>query len=194
MRLCINKVDLEPSSIVAWWVSPDLYAAHIAAGCEQSVCQATYLLQNGWLSQALLLLLQAAANAFTIAHNAQLAALLPEFAADHLDASIILFNFEAFSSQAGTRFGITDLTTPCYNSSAWLSGSVPPVCANPGSHAYWDEVHPTARVHELWGQAVAAQLVPYASATSSITRKLLAQEYSWEGSQMGSSRVFGLPL
>ncbi|KAL3160072.1 hypothetical protein ABBQ38_009787 [Trebouxia sp. C0009 RCD-2024] len=133
-------------------------------------------------------------NAVTTAHNSQLAALIPQFAAFHLDASIILFNFEAFTSQAGAAFGITDLTTPCYNSSAWVVASEPPVCANPDSHAYWDEVHPSARVHQLWGQAVAAQLMPFASTTSTTSRKLLAQEDTFEGSHLGTSRRLGLPF
>lgn len=148
-----------------------------------------------------MLLLQAAANALTTAHNAYLAQLLPEFAAYHLDASIILFNFEAFLvqlQQNAASLGITELTTPCYtgavSSSATTAGNASAVCDIPDEHAYWDGVHPTAKVHQLWGQAVAAQLMPYASTTSSAGRKLLAQEAGREGSLMGSITVFGQPL
>lgn len=51
----------------------------------------------------------------SMAHKANLAALLPEFAADHLGASIVLFNLEAFLLQLQRNApsqSITDLTTP----------------------------------------------------------------------------------
>ena len=142
-----------------------------------------------------LLLLQAAGNQLTMAHNAQL---LPQFAADHLEASIILFNFEALFlqlSQNAASLGFTDLTTPCYTGavagSATAAGNVSAVCDNPDAHLFWDGVHPTARSHQLWGQAVAAQLMPFVSSTSSTSRKLLAQKIAREGSPLGSVTVFG---
>ena len=148
-----------------------------------------------------LLLLQAAANQLTTAHNAELAQLLPAFAVDHLEASVILFNFEALFlqlTQNAASLGFTDLTTPCYTGavagSATTAGNVSAVCDNPDSHLFWDGVHPTARSHQLWGQAVAAQLMPFASTTSSTSRKLLAKETAQEGSPLGSITVFGQPL
>lgn len=149
-------------------------------------------------------MLQAAANQLTTVHNAYLAQLLPEFAADHLEASVILFNFEALFlqlSQNAAALGFTDLTTPCYtgavagsaNASAMTAGNLSAVCDNPNSHLFWDGVHPTARSHQLWGQAVAAQLMPFAP-TISTSRKLLAQEVAREGSLVGSITVFGQPL
>ena len=145
--------------------------------------------------------LQAIANELTTVHNNALAELLPAFAADHLDASVILFNFEAFLiqlAQNATALGITDTTTPCYTGavagSATTLANTSAVCSNPNNHAYWDGVHPTGRVHELWGQAVAAQLMPYASTTSSSSRKLLAQERSFEGAGLGGIWIYGQPL
>lgn len=147
------------------------------------------------------LLLQAIANELTTVHNNALAELLPAFAADHLDASVILFNFEAFLiqlAQNATALGITDITTPCYTGvvagSAIAPANTSAVCTDPNNHAYWDGVHPTGRVHELWGQAVAAQLMPFASTTSSTSRKLLAQEHSFEGAGLGGIWIYGQPL
>lgn len=65
------------------------------------------------------------------------------------------------------------------------------VCSDPDNHAYWDSVHPTGRVHELWGQAVAGQLMPY-FAMSGMSRKLLSVEH--EGLNMGAVTVYGQPL
>lgn len=150
-----------------------------------------------------MVLLQAVANAITTAHNANLAALLPEFAADHLEASIILFNLEAFLlqlQQKAPALGITDLTTPCYTGAvagtAATAGNASAVCANPDSHAYWDGLHPSARVHELWGQAVAAQLMAYAPTAPRTSRKLLTREYTIGGLPVASMdvKVFGQPL
>ena len=145
--------------------------------------------------------LQAVANEDTTAHNNALAELLPAFAADHLEASVILFNFQAFLvqlEQNATALGITDLTTPCFTGAVAGSATTEPdaadVCPNPNNHAYWDGVHPTGRVHELWGQAVAAQLMPYAT-TSSSSRKLLDTHMdSLQGQPLGDITIHGKPL
>ena len=146
-------------------------------------------------------MLQAAGNQLTTTHNAYLAQLLPDFAADHLEASVILFNFEALLlqlTQNAAALGFTDLTTSCYTGavagSATTPGNVSAVCGNPDAHLFWDGVHPTARSHQLWGQAVAAQLMPFVSSTSSTSRKLLAQQIAHEGSPLGSITIFGQPL
>ena len=114
--------------------------------------------------------LQAIANKLTDAHNGALAELLPEFLADHQEASVILFNFEAFLLNLmsnAAQYGITDVTTPCYAgavaSTAFIPANLSAVCPDPNTHAYWDGVHPTGVVHQLWGQAIAAQLQPYFS-------------------------------
>ena len=143
--------------------------------------------------------LQAIANELTDAHNDALAELLPEFLADHQEASVILFNFEAFLlnlAQNASQYGITDLTTPCYvGAVAGSSGATPntsAVCPDPNTHAYWDGVHPTGRVHDLWGQAVAGQLMPYFSSSASSGRKLMANDKA--GFDMGSHWLYGQPL
>jgi len=42
-------------------------------------------------------------------------------------------------------YGFTDVTDPCFNGVS--------VCANPDQYLYWDTVHPTARAHQLLGDA-----------------------------------------
>ena len=82
---------------------------------------------------------------------------------------MLLFDFFALEQgirNNATQYNITDLTNPCYNNQA-AGDSLPPlsasprVCSNAGNHAFWDALHPTAKVHELWGEAVAAHLQPY---------------------------------
>jgi len=142
--------------------------------------------------------LQAIANEITTGHNEALAELIPVFAADHLEASVILFNFEAFLvdlAANASALGITDTTTPCYTGAvagtATTAANTSAVCSNPNTHAYWDSVHPTGIVHQLWGQAVAEQLMPLFT-TSASGRKLLSEEHA--GIASGAISVYGQPL
>jgi PEP-CTERM putative exosortase interaction domain len=34
------------------------------------------------------------------------------------------------------------------------------VCSSPGSYFFWDEFHPTATIHTLFGQALYAAVIP----------------------------------
>ncbi len=145
-----------------------------------------------------LLLLQEIADELTTGHNEALAELIPMFAADHLEASVILFNFEAFQvnlAANASALGITDTTTPCYTGdvagTATTAANTSAVCADPNTHAYWDDVHPTGIVHQLWGQAIAEQLMPYFTSSGS-SRKLLSGDHASLGS--GALSVYGRPL
>lgn len=51
-------------------------------------------------------------------------------------------------------YGFTDVTTPCYDLDL---GSV---CANPDSHLFWDELHPSARAHQILGEQFVSATVP----------------------------------
>ena len=142
--------------------------------------------------------LQAIANEITTGHNEALAELIPMFAADHLEASVILFNFEAFLidlAANASALGITDTTTPCYTGAvagtAATAANTSAVCSNPNTHAYWDSVHPTGIVHQLWGQAIAEQLMPLFT-TSASGRKLLSDDHA--GIASGAISVYGQPL
>jgi phospholipase/lecithinase/hemolysin len=45
-------------------------------------------------------------------------------------------------------YGFTNVTAPCFDGAS--------VCANPDQYIFWDTVHPTARVHQILGDAFTA--------------------------------------
>ena len=61
-----------------------------------------------------------------------------------------IIRFDTFSAihsliaNAGA-YGFTDVTHPCFDELAQT------VCANPNQYIFWDDVHPTARTHQLLG-------------------------------------------
>jgi phospholipase/lecithinase/hemolysin len=71
-----------------------------------------------------------AATAFTNAFNAALLANLPS-GATYFDTFAFLNGIEANPG----AYGITNLTTPCFNGVT--------VCANPSQYLFWDDFHPT---------------------------------------------------
>lgn len=142
--------------------------------------------------------MQAIGDAFTAKHNAALADAVTQFAAGHLDTSVLLFDFFALEQgirNNATQYNITDLTNPCYNgrvaghSLLPLSASTT-VCSNPGNHAFWDAIHPTAAVHELWGEAVAAHLQPYVTSEAQLSSALTRLNGS-NAVQSSQLRAFG---
>ena len=113
--------------------------------------------------------MQALADSINARHNAGLATAVTQFTAEQPDASVLLFDFYAFSQgirNNATQYNITDLSNPCYNGRvaghSLLPLSAPSaICTNPNSHSYWDAIHPTAFIHQLWGEAMAVHLQPY---------------------------------
>ncbi|MEQ9482205.1 autotransporter domain-containing protein [Coleofasciculus sp. F4-SAH-05] len=69
------------------------------------------------------------------------------------------------------RYGITNVTEPCLNEATNT------VCPNPDEYFFWDDIHPTAAVHELFGEAVLAVLIspqtviPQADIALSVARR-----------------------
>ncbi|DBA82794.1 TPA: hypothetical protein ACH3X1_007020 [Trebouxia sp. C0004] len=139
-------------------------------------------------------------NKVTRGHNEALAPFLAEFATEHLEASIITFDFAAFLvgvSQNATALGFTDTTTPCYTGAvagtSTAASNPAAACANPDQHIFWDGEHPTGHTHQLWGEALAAQIRPIMTPafSSSSSRKLLKKAVR---GAMDNSMVHGCPL
>lgn len=62
--------------------------------------------------------------------------------------SLIYFDHLAFSNKlraAPDSTGLKNLDSPCQPTYP----DVKPVCENPDTHYYWDEWHPTRKVHAL---------------------------------------------
>ena len=110
--------------------------------------------------------LQALAELLVEEHNRGLNTAMTHFTHQNPDASVILFdlhNLEQAIHENASAYNITNLSEPCY---AWqdsqklliLNGAIPSVCSNPSSYAFWDALHPTRVIHQLWGEALAKQL------------------------------------
>lgn len=73
-------------------------------------------------------------------------------------ASVIQFDLAAYDASLlanGASYGLTDVTNPCYLGTP-LSAATTPQCgpgaSNIDSLAFWDAIHPTAKVQALWAQ------------------------------------------
>jgi phospholipase/lecithinase/hemolysin len=101
--------------------------------------------------------LEAQLNALTVAFNGQL-----EEALNRLESSspalrisrLDVFGLTLQGIANPATFGLTNLTDPAFNRA---TGTVVP---NPDEYFFWDEVHPTARAHEILGRAAAVTVVP----------------------------------
>lgn len=82
----------------------------------------------------------------------KLPAILTNLASTH-HITISYFDHLAFSTQlraAPAAAGLKDLDSPCQATYP----AIKPVCDNPDAHYYWDEWHPTRKVHALAGAAM----------------------------------------
>jgi phospholipase/lecithinase/hemolysin len=96
-------------------------------------------------------------TAFTAAFNAALPGVLADLEAAHgIDATLLDVGslFDAALADP-IAFGLENVTEGCIS----LFGSGDP-CADPDVHLFWDEVHPTTRVHGEIARAAYVALVP----------------------------------
>lgn len=91
----------------------------------------------------------------SLVFNSTLSSAYTAWGAEHPDAHLTLF--DTFTRQhvllAAASGGGMDITTPCYTGGP---ASVGTLCANPNQHFYWDDIHPSALVHQSLGLQLAA--------------------------------------
>lgn len=80
------------------------------------------------------------------------------------DADVTFTVFDTFAAQQAITPQFANTTSAC------LSGAT--VCSDPGSHFFWDDLHPTDTVHALIGQQMAAA-VPEPAALALVALALL---------------------
>jgi cholinesterase len=68
-----------------------------------------------------------------------------------MNLEITYFDYVALSNEIlkkPSNYGLTNITDTCFNAVF--------ICAEPDQYYLWDEYHPTRRVHEIFGKAMAA--------------------------------------
>jgi cholinesterase len=78
--------------------------------------------------------------------------------AKQLDLDMNIFDYTALSDQLHSntaKYSLTNVTDPCL---VVIDSNTVRVCSSPDQYFYWDGLHPTRRVHQLMGEAMAEQL------------------------------------
>ena len=159
------------SGLAGYATNPAAGAAAITLAVNDLVSATAALAQRGGLNFVVPLMVDlgittrayaggpaavAGANQFSQLFNGALSLAMQQLSAS-IPGSIALFDTYTTSRDLyfnAAAYGITNVTEPCLNASA---GSV---CANPDQYYFWDEIHPTARVHALVGERFFAAVVP----------------------------------
>ena len=76
-----------------------------------------------------------------------------------------IIRFDSFSflntvAAHPAQFGLTNVTDACYSGDDLNFTGRGRVCSSPASYFFWDEYHPTATVHTLFGEALYAAIIP----------------------------------
>ena len=94
---------------------------------------------------------QAFANDIVASYNPKLAAAITSFSTAHPDATVTAWDvytqFQDMLSNPGS-YGFTNTTVAALNNNTLYPGVV---VADPNSHVFWDETHPTAAGHLILG-------------------------------------------
>jgi phospholipase/lecithinase/hemolysin len=105
----------------------------------------------------------------SVIFNALLAQTLAQLESALPGLDIIEFDTFSFVDAAiadPAVYGFTNVTDPCFDGIS--------ACANPDQYVFWDIVHPTARSHQLLGDAFAAAVVPEPGTVALIAAAMLA--------------------
>lgn len=100
---------------------------------------------------------QAGARQLTLAFNSNLAKTLTGLEGKLVGADILVYDAYSFLTTLRNGYAAQgfNVTTPCL-----VTGASPSLCSNPSQHYLWDNVHPTAGVHEAIGTAMATAAMP----------------------------------
>ena len=102
---------------------------------------------------------QAFANDIVAGYNPKLAAAIAAFGTAHPDATVtgwdVYTQFQDMLSNPGS-YGFTNTEVAALNNTTELYPGV--VVADPDSHVFWDQTHPTAAGHAIRGQVALAAL------------------------------------
>lgn len=100
----------------------------------------------------------ASLSQLSTAFNSTLSAQLNNIKAAHADLNLTVFDTPGFT--AGLRADMAangaNLTGKCWTGNYAGTGQTAPVCSNPDQYYLWDNVHPSAYVHNAVGVAMAA--------------------------------------
>ena len=119
----------------------------------------------------------AAARADSLLYNSNLQAGIANLRVANPLVKITYFDLLAFNANllaSAATYGFANTTEPCYTSDVLTTpvttspgcGPVTPSgAANIDQFIYFDVIHPTARVHALWAQGMAAALASFAGLT-----------------------------
>ncbi len=97
-----------------------------------------------------------ALSGLSASFNGLLSGAYADWAVGHADAHVTVF--DTFTAQhlllaSAAGLGITDTTSACFTGGPTTPGAL---CANPGEHFYFDDIHPAAAVHHSLGLQLAA--------------------------------------
>jgi len=99
-------------------------------------------------------------NDLSIAFNAAVDQMLVELAQAPGAPRIVRLDTHALFSEAllsPATFGLTNVTAACISGDIFAPGTV---CSNPDEYLFWDQTHPSARMHQAIGDLAFAAVVP----------------------------------
>lgn len=120
------------------------------------------------------------ATTYSQAYDSELAAGLagldPTLPAGTSVSEFDLYDFNTYLLDHASSFGFTNTTDPCFTNTP-VSAAATPECGTDGANIsnfiYWDSIHPTAKLHALWAQAMGNELGVIVSVPESSTWSMM---------------------